>query len=421
MDLKDLEELYEEQLRMKNLRSLIKSPRAREIADRARLDSADGRVIDEHDQFYRDHKLLLTLFRILAVMPVQRGKIGKITFGWRSGPMIYAYMFYVATTVIVFMVGYERVDILLNKSKKFDEYIYSIIFILFLVPHFWIPFVGWGVATEVCDYKNGWGFFQLHYYKISGKNLVFPHLSTLIVIISSGCLILSVVFLLTLSALLEGFTLYHTSAYYHIITMINMNCALWYINCRAIGNASSALADIFQEDINKHCTAYIVAHYRVLWLELSELLQAIGNAYSRTYSTYSLFMITNITVAIYGFISEIIDHGITFSFKETGLLVAGLYCLVLLFIFCDCSHQASENIAGRVQTYLLEIKGNSVDLNTRREIELFLTAIRLNPPTVSLKGFADVNRRLVTSSVATIAIYLIVLLQFKISLVNLKT
>lgn len=65
MDLKDLEELYEEQLRMKNLRSLIKSPRAREIADRARLDSADGRVIDEHDQFYRDHKLLLTLFRVI--------------------------------------------------------------------------------------------------------------------------------------------------------------------------------------------------------------------------------------------------------------------------------------------------------------------------------------------------------------------
>lgn len=63
---------------------------------------------------------------------------------------------------------------------------------------------------------------------------------------SSGCLILAVIFLLSLSALLDGFTLYHTTAYYHIITMINMNCALWYINCRAIGNASDALADDFQ-------------------------------------------------------------------------------------------------------------------------------------------------------------------------------
>lgn len=80
-----------------------------------------------------------------------------------------------------------------------------------------------------------------------GGNLEFPYLSTLIVIISLGCLILAVIFLLTLSALLDGFTLYHTSAYYHIITMINMNCALWYINCRAIGNASTALANHFNK------------------------------------------------------------------------------------------------------------------------------------------------------------------------------
>lgn len=76
--------------------------------------------------------------------------------------------------------------------------------------------------------------------------LEFPYLSTLIVIISSGCLILAVVFLLSLCALMEGFTLYHTTAYVHVVTMINMNCALWYINCRAIGNAATSLADSFE-------------------------------------------------------------------------------------------------------------------------------------------------------------------------------
>lgn len=81
----------------------------------------------------------------------------------------------------------------------------------------------------------------------TGKGLEFPLLSTLIIIISLGCLVLAVGFLLTLSALLEGFTLYHTTAYYHIITSINMNCALWYINCRAIGNASLAVGNSFEE------------------------------------------------------------------------------------------------------------------------------------------------------------------------------
>lgn len=102
-------------------------------------------------------------------MPVQRGEIGRITFGWLSIPMIYAYFFYAFTTFLVIMVGHERIDILLNKSKRFDEYIYSIIFVIYLVPHFWIPYTGWGVAYEVCDYKNSWGSFQLHYYKITGN------------------------------------------------------------------------------------------------------------------------------------------------------------------------------------------------------------------------------------------------------------
>ncbi|CAH1370079.1 hypothetical protein MTP99_011600 [Tenebrio molitor] len=421
MDVSDLADLYGNELHISQIAKWVRgSARARDIAKRAQLDSADGQVIDEHDQFFRDHKLLLVLFRVLGVMPVQRGQIGRITFSWTSIPMLYAYVFYVVTSVLVVLVGYERFDILLNKSKKFDEYIYSIIFIIYLIPHFWVPFVGWGVAYEVCDYKNSWGTFQLHYYKITGKNLQFPLLSTLIIVISLGCLILAVVFLLTLSALLDGFTLYHTTAYLHIITMINMNCALWYINCRAIGNASTALAESFQNDIEHNCCAYIVAHYRVLWLSLSELLQKLGNAYARTYSTYSLFMMTNITVAVYGFTSEIVDHGIRFSFKEIGLLVDATYCLFLLFVFCDCSHQASLRISKKVQVSLMQVNLTTVDPATRKEIELFLTAIQMNPPKVSLKGYTVVNRELITASVATIAIYLIVLLQFKISLVNMR-
>lgn len=45
---------------------------------RARLSSIDGDTAEEHDQFYRDHKLLLVLFRALAVMPITRSSPGKI-------------------------------------------------------------------------------------------------------------------------------------------------------------------------------------------------------------------------------------------------------------------------------------------------------------------------------------------------------
>ncbi|XP_055588225.1 gustatory and odorant receptor 22-like isoform X2 [Uranotaenia lowii] len=364
--------------------------RAKERAIRAQLNSADGDTCEIHDQFYRDHKLLLVLFRALAVMPILRSSPGKITFDWKSWASIYAYCFYTFSTMIVLVIGYERVQIL-QQTKKFDEYIYGVLFLIFLVPHFWTPFVGWGVAKHVAVYKSMWGAFQVRYYRVTGTNLQFPHLKILIVIFSVGCLVCAIVFLLSLSFLLEGFTLWHTTAYYHIITTLNMNSALWYINSRGIRVASSSLSERFRRDVAIECTAAMISQYRFLWLNLSELLQSLGNAYARTYSSYCLFMFLNITIAIYGALSEVIDHGFGFSFKE---------------------------VAQGVQDTLLGINLLKVDQPTQKEIDIFILAIKMNPAIVSLKGYAEVNRELLTASIATIAIYLVVLLQFKLSLVS---
>ncbi|XP_045517200.1 gustatory and odorant receptor 22-like isoform X3 [Pieris brassicae] len=407
------------------------------------LSSQDSDTCEIHDQFYRDHKLLLVLFRALAVMPITRSRPGTITFSWRSRATAYAICFYIIATVVVLFVGYERVMIL-RSIRKFDDYIYAVIFVAFLVPHFWIPFVGWGVANQVAIYKTSWGKFQVRYYRVTGENLQFPNLKTTIVIISVGCLLLAVCFLLSLCALLEGFLLRHTAAYFHIITMINMNCALWYINCRGIKTASQSLSECFRrviffglpnesmfvcimlhlssssfiqyDDVSLECTAHLISSYRYLWLNLSELLQSLGNAYARTYSTYCLFMFFNITIAIYGALSEIVDHGFGFTFKEMGLFVDAAYCSTLLFIFADCSHKSTLKVAAGVQDTLLSIDVLSVDRPTQKEIDHFIQAIEMNPAVVSLKGYAHVNRELLTSAISMIAIYLIVLLQFKISL-----
>lgn len=86
--------------------------------------------------------------------------VGTITFSWRSTATMYAICFYIAATVVVLIVGYERIMIL-RSIRRFDEYIYAILFVVFLVPHFWIPFVGWGVAHQVAIYKTNWGKFQV--------------------------------------------------------------------------------------------------------------------------------------------------------------------------------------------------------------------------------------------------------------------
>lgn len=85
-------------------------------------------------------------------MPIQRSSPGKVTFSWRSRASIYALFFYLILTVIIVIVMTERIKILLN-TKQFDDYIYGILFVIFLIPHFWIPFVGW-VRIKIIDIKK---------------------------------------------------------------------------------------------------------------------------------------------------------------------------------------------------------------------------------------------------------------------------
>uniref|UniRef100_A0A240SX10 Gustatory receptor n=1 Tax=Glossina morsitans morsitans TaxID=37546 RepID=A0A240SX10_GLOMM len=400
-----------------NSMDLIVQEKEYERFERSRLNSSDGDAVEIHDQFYRDHKLLLILFRVLAVMPILRSEPGRITFSWRSIATVYAIIFWFFMTVVVIIVGKERIHIL-QTTTQFDEYIYAIIFVIYLVPHFWIPFVGWGVATEVAKYKTSWGAFQLRYFRVTGTSLQFPRLKSLIVVISVGCLLCAILFLLCLSFLLEGYPLWHTLAYYHIITMINMNCALWYINSRAIKTASYSMALCFRKEVMKDCSASIISKYRFLWLNLSELLQSLGNAYARTYSTLCIFIFVNIVIAVYGAFAEIVDHkhGYTISYKEAGLIVDVVYCCTLLFIFCDCSHNATLGVAKGIQKTLLSINLLKADLEAKNEIDLFIVAIEMNPAIVSLKGYVTVNRELLSGSISMITVYLLVLIQFKFSL-----
>ncbi|KAL9891472.1 gustatory and odorant receptor 22-like [Glossina fuscipes] len=416
----DMEKLLKSEKRKKFIKNSNHNPDLMERltmrAKRAKLKSRHGQTAELYDQFYRDHKLLLKLFVILGVMPLAR-QAGRVTFSWKSYQMYYAFIFYILTTLVVLKVGSERVK-LLRITNEYDEYIYAIIFILFLLPHFWIPYVGWGVASQVAKYKSMWGTFQVRYYRVTGTTLVFPTLKIAIVILFIGCVLLSILFLFSLSQLLDDFLLWHTTAYFHIITMINMNAALFYINSKGTKIASKSLSDCFRKDMRVECNYIMIKQYRLLWLNLSEILQALGNAYARTYCTYCLFMSINITIGSYGALSEILEFG--FSYKVLGLVVLTIYCASLLFIICDCAQSATSVMAEGVQSTLLSLNLLQLDVQTQKEIDHFISAIELNPPVVNLRGYALINRELLTATISTIAIYLIVLLQFKLSIVAQK-
>lgn len=70
--------------------------------------------------------------------------------------------------------------------------------------------------------------------------------------------------------------------------------------------------------------------------------------------------------------SEIIDHGVVFTFKVTGLMVDSIYCLTLLYVFCDCSNTASIKITKRVKNILMDIDLTKIDEITRREVRIYI-------------------------------------------------
>lgn len=189
--------------------------------------------------------------------------------------------------------------------------------------------------------------------------------------------------------------LWHTAGYYHILAMLNCLCSLWYINCTAKCNAAKGLAESLDDALGSSDPASRLAEYRDLWVDLSHLMQQLGKAYSGMYAMYCILILLTTIVACYGCLTEILDRGL--SFKEIGLFVIVFYCIGLLYIICNEAYHASQRMGPDFRERLLNVNLGLVNVRTRQEVYMFLTAIDKNPPIMNLNQYANVNRRLITS------------------------
>lgn len=67
-----------------------------------------------------------------------------------------------------------------------------------------------------------------------------------------------------------------------------------------------------------------------------------GRAYSNMYGIYCMVIFFTTTISLYGALSEILEHGL--SYKEMGLFVIVGYCMTLLFIICNEAYHASRKV-----------------------------------------------------------------------------
>ncbi|XP_062546368.1 gustatory and odorant receptor 22 [Armigeres subalbatus] len=397
-----------------------KSPTHTQIR-KIKYQADDVNLLDEHDSFYHTTKSLLVLFQIMGVMPIVRSPKGvnmpRTTFTWVSKFFIWAYFIYACETAVVVLVAKERINRFISTSdKRFDEVIYNIIFMSLLVPHFLLPFASWRNGSQVAKFKNMWTDFQYKYLMVTGKPIVFPQLYPITWALCVVSWIVSIVIILSQYYLQPDFQLTHTFAYYHILAMLNGFCSLWFVNCNAFRTTSKAFSLELMDILGTEKPADKLTEYRHLWLDLSHMMQQLGKAYSNMYGIYCLVIFFTTIIATYGALSEIMEHGATY--KEVGLFVIVLYCMGLLFVICNEAHHASRRVGLNFQERLLNVNLTAVDKATQKEVEMFLVAIDKNPPTMNLDGYANINRGLLTSNISFMATYLVVLMQFKLTLLR---
>ncbi|XP_046977905.1 gustatory and odorant receptor 22-like [Vanessa cardui] len=385
----------------------------------------DGELLDQHDSFYITTKSLLVLFQIMGVMPIMRvhrqtQTTKRTTYNWISKATLWAYLVWSLESIIVVKVGSERLaNFQQNSNKRFDEVIYNIIFLSILIPHFLLPIASWRHGSEVAIFKNMWTHYQLKYLKITGTPIVFPNLYSLTWGLCIFSWALSFAVILSQNYLQDDFELWHSFAYYHIIAMLDGFCSLWYINCNAFGTASKGLATNLHKALEAEHPALKLAQFRHLWVDLSHMMQQLGRAYSNMYGIYCMVIFFTTTISLYGSLSEILEHGL--SYKEMGLFVIVGYCMTLLFIICNEAYHATRKVGLEFQMRLLNVNLGAIDRSTQREVEMFLVAIAKNPPIMNLDGFTNINRELFTANISFMSTYLIVLMQFKLTLLRQGT
>ncbi|KAJ8911032.1 hypothetical protein NQ315_015546 [Exocentrus adspersus] len=372
-------------------------------------------ILHQYDNFYHTTKSLLVLFQIMGVMPIER-ETGKTTYRWSSATNVWAYILYIIETIFVSIIFKERLNLVLLPGKRFDEYIYAIIFLSILIPHFLLPVAAWTNGDEVAKFKNMWTKFQYKYYTIIGTPVIFRNLTCISYSLCVLSWIMGIVIMLAQFYLQPDMLLWHTFGYYHILAMLNCLCSLWFINCTAKGRVAGWLAENLHNALQSADAGVKLAEYRDLWVDLSHMMQQLGKAYSGMYSMYCILILLTTIVASYGCLTEILDHGL--SFKEAGLFLISFYCMSLLYIICNQAHYASSKMGPEFRERLLNVNLAAVDSRTRQEVNMFLTAIDKNPPIMNLNGYANINRKLIASTVTSMATYLVMLMQFRLTLMR---
>ncbi|XP_012260950.2 gustatory and odorant receptor 24 [Athalia rosae] len=366
---------------------------------------------EEQDVVYDNMMPVVMVVRVLGALPIIRPHIGITKFKLATNSMIYSILIYIALSAHILYVVWNRVKIIQAVQGKFEEAVIAYLFVVYLAPHLLIP-VFWYETKRTANCFNHWMDFQIFYTRVTTRRLPI-NLRLRAIWIAIAVPIISASCVFSTQMTMDNFAMWQVLPYIYVTTFINMLGAYWYMHCATISTCANILAQDFKHAIRLNVQADIVADYRALWLHLNRITREIGVATCYCFTVLCVYLFFSSTLSIYGLFSQLKD-GITI--KDIGLTVSACSSIALLHVICDQAHSASQHVRVHFQKKLLLVELSDLNEDAQTEINMFLRATEMNPSDISLGGFFDVNRNLFKSFLGTMVTYLVVLLQFQISL-----
>nr|AFH96945.1 gustatory receptor 2 [Chrysomya megacephala] len=361
--------------------------------------------------FFRNVAPIKWFLSMIGAFPMKRSGAGKAKFIFGSIIFAYSVAFFTFLTIYVAYVANNRIIIVTSLSGPFEEAVIAYLFLVNILPIFLIPIMWWE-TRKICSLINDWDDFEILYYQISGHSVPL-NLRRRSRNIAIALPLLSILSVVITHITMADFDLIQVVPYCILDNLTAMLGAWWYLICEALSTTANILAERFQKALRHIGPAAMVADYRALWLRLSKLTRDTGTATCYTFTFLNLYLFFIITLSIYGLMSQLSEG---FGIKDIGLAITALWNVCLLFFICDQAHYASFNVRTNFQKKLLMVELNWMNSDAQTEINMFLRATEINPSNINCGGFFDVNRNLFKGLLTTMVTYLVVLLQFQISI-----
>ncbi|XP_058819555.1 gustatory and odorant receptor 24 [Topomyia yanbarensis] len=366
---------------------------------------------NKSDIIYENTSPIFNVLRLLGVCPFTRPTAGVTLFACASPAVVYGALIMVCITIYATFIMIHRIELVRTLEGRFEEAVIAYLFIVNILPLLIIPMM-WYETRKVATLLNSWVDFEALYRKTAGHDLALE-LKTKGLIIAIFLPMLSCAAVAITHVTMAEFEVAQVILYCILDTLTYMMGGYWYMACEILSTTAKILAEDFQRALRHVGPAAMVSEYRSLWLRLSKLARDTGFATCYTFVFICLYLFFIITLSIYGLLSQISEG---FGIKDIGLAVTAFCSIGFLFFICDEAHYASFNVRTNFQKKLLMVELSWMNSDAQTEINMFLRATEMNPSSINLGGFFDVNRTLFKSLLATMVTYLVVLLQFQISI-----